>query len=610
MALSEAQKKAVMHKDGPAMIVAGPGSGKTTVITERTRYLIEQYGIPPANILVVTFTRAAAEQMRDRFLKLTKQERTRVRFGTFHSVFFEILKHAYHYTAANIAGEEKKYEFLKEITGKMDLEIEDEADFLKGISQEISLVKTEQIPLEHYYSHEVPEQVFRDIYRKYEQRMVQAHLLDYDDIMVYTWELLSQREDILSGWQKRYQYILIDEFQDINQLQYQIIRLLAKPQNHLFIVGDDDQSIYRFRGAKPELMLNFPKEYPQAEKIILDLNFRCPPSVVRTGSRIIGRNRVRFDKLIHGVKEKGEPIEFGAFQNPTEESLAVIGKVQNYRRQGYRLSDMAVLYRNNTDARTISQKLLEYNVPFQMRDVLPNLYEHWIARNMIQYLKAAMGNRERTVLLPIINRPKRYIGRECMDRPLIDFERLRMYYEEKYWVIEKIDRFEQDLYRLSKMDPYTAIRFIRHGIGYEEYLEEYADYRKMNAEDLYEVLDQIQESAKGCRNHEEWFEKIEEYTLLLETQKKNRIGTEDAVTLTTLHSAKGLEYPIVFLIDVNEGVIPYKKAVLEADVEEERRMFYVGVTRAKERLHIYHIKEKYGKGMKPSPFLTGLEEGN
>lgn len=610
MALSEAQKKAVMHKDGPAMIVAGPGSGKTTVITERTRYLIEQYGIPPANILVVTFTRAAAEQMRDRFLKLTKQERTRVRFGTFHSVFFEILKHAYHYTAANIAGEEKKYEFLKEITGKMDLEIDDEADFLKGISHEISLVKTEQIPLKHYYSHEVPEQVFRDIYRKYEQRMVQAHLLDYDDIMVYTWELLSQREDILSGWQKRYQYILIDEFQDINQLQYQIIRLLAKPQNHLFIVGDDDQSIYRFRGAKPELMLNFPKEYPQAEKIILNLNFRCPPSVVRTGSRIIGRNRVRFDKLIHGVKEKGEPIEFGAFQNPTEESLAVIGKVQNYRRQGYHLSDMAVLYRNNTDARTISQKLLEYNVPFQMRDVLPNLYEHWIARNMIQYLKAAMGNRERTVLLPIINRPKRYIGRECMDRPLIDFERLRMYYEEKYWVIEKIDRFEQDLYRLSKMDPYTAIRFIRHGIGYEEYLEEYADYRKMNAEDLYEVLDQIQESAKGCRNHEEWFEKIEEYTLLLETQKKNRIGTEDAVTLTTLHSAKGLEYPIVFLIDVNEGVIPYKKAVLEADVEEERRMFYVGVTRAKERLHIYHIKEKYGKGMKPSPFLTGLEEGN
>ncbi len=610
MALSEAQKKAVMHKDGPAMIVAGPGSGKTTVITERTRYLIEQHGISPAHILVVTFTRAAADEMRERFLKLTDQERTRVRFGTFHSVFFEILKHAYHFTAANIAGEEKKYEFLKEITGKMDLEIEDEADFLKGICQEISLVKTEQIPLEHYYSHEASAHIFREIYQKYEERMVRDQLLDYDDIMVYTWELLSQRKDILSGWQKRYQYILIDEFQDINQLQYQIVRLLAKPSNNLFIVGDDDQSIYRFRGARPELMLNFPKEYPQAIKIILDLNFRCPPAVVRTGARIIGRNRIRFDKMIRGVKEKGEPIEFGSFQNPVQESLAVIGKVQGYRKQGYRLSDMAVLFRNNTDARTISQKLMEYNVPFQMRDALPNLYEHWIARNMIQYLKASVGNRERSVILPIINRPKRYVGRECLDRPVVDFERLRMYYEDKYWMIEKIDRFEQDLHRLSKMDPYTAINYIRHGIGYEGYLEEYARYRKMDPEDLYEVLDQIQESAGGCKTHEEWFARIEEYSKLLEEQKKNKIMAEDAMTLTTLHSAKGLEYPIVFLIDVNEGVIPYKKAVLEADVEEERRMFYVGVTRAKERLHIYHVKEKYGKGMKPSPFLTGLEEGN
>lgn len=610
MALSEAQRTAVMHKDGPAMVLAGPGSGKTTVITERTKYLIEQYQIAPVHILVVTFTKAAAIEMKSRFLRMCNQTNTQVRFGTFHAVFFEILKYAYHFTAANILGEEKKYALLKEMIGRMHLDVEDEGEFVRDMIQEISLVKTERIPLEHYYSKAISEEIFRKIYREYERRLEQENLIDYDDIMVYTWELFRQRKDILAGWQNRYQYILIDEFQDINKLQYDIMKMLAAPRNNLFIVGDDDQSIYRFRGAKPELMLNFPKEYPDVHKILLDLNFRCPQNIVHTASRVIGRNCVRFEKRIRAVKEDGYPIEYKVFPNAFQESVSILKKIQDYRKMGYSYGDMAILYRNNTDARTISQKLMEYNVPFQMRDSIPNLYDHWIARNMMAYLKAAMGNRERSLLLQIINRPKRYIARECLDRSMVDFEELRKYYDDKYWMIEKIDKLENDLRILGRMDPYTALNYIRHGIGYEEYLKEYADFRKMNVEDLYEVLDQIMESAKGCQDHSEWFERIEEYAKLLEQQKSQQKFGEDAVTLTTLHSAKGLEYAVVFLIDVNEGVIPYKKAILEADIEEERRMFYVGITRAKERLHIYYVKEKYGKSLKPSPFLTGLCEKN
>ena len=259
------------------------------------------------------------------------------------------------------------------------------------------------------------------------------------------------------------------------------------------------------------------------------------------------------------------------------------------------------------DARVISQRFMEYNVPFYMRDVIPNLYEHWIARNIIAYMKAAAGERDRAVMLQIINRPKRYIGRECLDERKVDFERVRRYYEDKYWMIKKIDQLESDLFALKRMDPYTAINYIRHGIGYETYLQEYADYRKIQAEDLFDLLDQLQESAKGFKTTEEWFAHIEEYGQMLKNQNKKERTAENQVTFSTLHSAKGLEYPVVFILDVNDGIIPYKKAVLQSDVEEERRMFYVGMTRASEKLYICSIKEKNGKPLKDSPFLMGLK---
>lgn len=603
MALSEAQKQAVMHRDGPAMILAGPGSGKTTVITERTNYLIQNCGILPVHILVVTFSKAAAAQMKQRYLRLSGQSSTNVRFGTFHSVFYEILKHAYHITADNIAGEETVCRFLKEITASMDLEVDDEADFLHDLIQEISQVKSEQIPLAHYYAKSVPEEAFRKIYQAFQRRMEAEHLLDYDDLMVWTWELFREREDILNGWRNRWQYILVDEFQDINRLQYEVIRLLAAPRNNFFIVGDDDQSIYRFRGAKPEIMLNFPKEYPQARQILLDKNFRCPGNVMDYAAKVIVRNTVRFPKAIKKVKEDGAAVEKLLFQNPQQESLGIIKRIQDYLRQGCQYQEMAVLYRNNTDAGMISQKLLEYNIPFVMKDTLPNLFEHWIARHIRAYLRCAMGSRSRADFLQILNRPKRYIGRECLDTQPVDLERLRAYYEEKYWVIQRIDKLESDLHAVSRMDPYTAVNYIRHGIGYESYLDEYAQYRKIRPEDLFEVLDRLAESAKNYQTHTQWLEYMDEYTQMLKTQAKSQQNPENAVTLTTMHSAKGLEFKIVFIIDVNDGIIPYRKALMLSDVEEERRMFYVGLTRASERLHICTIKEKYGKSLKPSPFL-------
>lgn len=608
MSLSEAQTRAVAHAEGPCICLAGPGSGKTTVITQRVKYLIEKRGVSPSGILVITFTKAAAIEMKERFGRLMGGKYLPVTFGTFHAVFFGILKNAYHYTAANILREEQKYQFLKEITGRMNLEIEDEAEFLSGITMEISKVKNDRIALEHYYSANCSDEIFREIYGRYQQKLGSARLLDFDDMLVYTYELLKERKDIREGWQRRFPYILIDEFQDINQIQYDVIRLLAAPKNNLFIVGDDDQSIYRFRGARPEIMLNFGKDYPEAKLVKLEANYRSTENIIKAAGRVIVNNTMRYPKEIHGVKAAGEKIEVHGFVTQAQENIFLVRKVKEYLEGGYRPEDIAVLFRTNTGGRLMISKFMEYNIPFRMRDIMPNIYEHWIARDIISYIRMAQGSRERKEFLRVINRPKRYVSREALDSMEISFENLREYYEDKEWMTERIDKLEYDLGLLKNMTPYAAINFIRRGIGYEEYLFDYAQYRRMKPEELYEILNELQEAAKNFKTYEDWFCHMEEYAETLKRQAKEQQDSH-AVNFTTLHSAKGLEFPIVFLADANEGNMPHRKAVLDADMQEERRMFYVGMTRAKEHLHIYYAREKYGKVLQPSRFVEELKNG-
>ncbi len=319
MQISNAQSRAIAHGTGPAMVLAGPGSGKTLVITQRTKYLIEEHHVKPREILVITFTKAAAEEMRQRFAAISGSPG--VTFGTFHAVFFGILKLAYGFTSASILSEEKKYQILQQLLREMRAEPGEEKDMLPELVSEISLVKNEQIDLAHYYSKSCPEETFRRIYSRYEQIHKEMGLLDFDDMMVYTYELLKKRPDILEGWQKRFRYILVDEFQDINLLQYKILRMLAKPEDNLFIVGDDDQSIYRFRGAKPEIMLNFPKDYPGTDVILLDQNFRSVAPVIKSAIQVIEENTNRFKKEIHHVRQGGTDIDVREFDNQEHESL-------------------------------------------------------------------------------------------------------------------------------------------------------------------------------------------------------------------------------------------------------------------------------------------------
>lgn len=605
MQISNAQSRAIAHGKGPAMVLAGPGSGKTLVITQRTKYLIEKHRVSPREILVITFTRAAAQEMQNRFAKISGAKG--VIFGTFHAVFFSILKAAYRFTSANILSEEKKYQILQQLLREYRLNPAEEKELLPELAAEISLVKNEQIDLAHYYSRSCPEERFRMLFACYEQAHKEMGLLDFDDMLVCTYELLREREDILAAWQQRFRYILVDEFQDINLLQYEILKMLAKPEDNLFIVGDDDQSIYRFRGAKPEIMLNFPKDYPGAEMILLDMNFRSTAPVIQSAQLVIEENRNRFPKKILHVRTGGVAVDVRQLEHQEHESLYLVKCIQKCVEAGVPLTEIAVLMRTNQGAGPFAQRLMEFNLPFEMRDALPNIYEHWIAKDIFAYLHLARAGLDRAEFLQVMNRPTRYFSRDSIDAPVVSFETLRTYYEEKEWMLDRIDRMEQDLKLLAGMTPYAAVNYIRYGMQYEEYLKEYAKSRRMKSEELTDLIDEIQQCAKPFHTYEEWFEHLRAYKEALEERKQNGSQKkEDAITLATLHSSKGLEFTEVFLVDVNEGVIPHRKASVEADLEEERRLFYVGMTRAKDRLHIFYVKERYGKEAEPSQFLEKL----
>lgn len=605
------QRMAVEHVAHPCLVLAGPGSGKTTVITHRTKKLIEEDGISPSNILVITFTKAAAMEMQQRFLQLMGGKRLPVSFGTFHAVYFQILKYAYNYRAENIIREEKKYEILRNIVHKTELDISDENEFVANLISEISNVKGEMLDVAYYYSKNCPEEVFKKIFREYNDTLIRANLIDFDDMLVMCYELLTKRKDILKLWQDKYRYILIDEFQDINRVQYEVIRLLAKPQDNLFIVGDDDQSIYRFRGARPEIMLNFEKDYPEAKKIILDTNYRSTPEIVAAAGKLIRNNKKRFEKQIRAERENGSKPVILPFDNVYKECNYILEEIEQLIAKGLTYQDMAVLYRTNTNPRTLLEKLMEHNIPFCMKDVIPNLYDHFIAKDIIAYINAAIDFREKGVMkrgdmLRLINRPKRYISRDVFPRAEVNLEDVKRFYQDKGYVLERISKLEYDLAMIRNMNPYAAIQYIRHGIGYEEYLTEYAEYRRMKPEELYDVLEELSEAAKPYKTYREWFKKIEEYGEELKKQARERQEKKDGITLATMHSSKGLEYRAVFIIDANETITPHKKALLPEDIEEERRLFYVAVTRAKDWLYICHCRERYGKETDVSRFVEEM----
>ena len=604
MQVDSAQKKAIEHYRGPMLVLAGPGSGKTLVITRRTQWLIEKAGVAPGNILVVTFTRAAAGEMRSRFDRLMDGRHLPVSFGTFHAIFFTILKYAYQYKVENILTEEEKYGVLRDLVHQIDVEMDDEKDFLMNIAGEISRVKGDMMPLEHFYSSNCSKDVFDEIYEGYNQKLKRMRRLDYDDMLVQTFELFKERPDILAAWQKKYTHILIDEFQDINRIQYEIIRMLAKPENNLFVVGDDDQSIYRFRGAKPEILLGFTKDFPDAKTVVLNHNYRSTGSIVKRAEALICHNEHRYAKNMKAHQPMGDEVLVKAFVKPTDQYLKMIREIVDLHEQKeVPWEEIAVIFRTNVQMSGLVEQLMVYNVPFVMKDSVPNIYQHWIAKDIFSYMNIAFGENRREDFLRIINRPNRYISRSYFDEDPVNLHHLKDYMENREWMLDRVEQLEYDLYMLASMAPYPAIQYIRHSIGYDEYLKEYASYRGIKTDDLLEVLDELMDKSHAYQTWEEWFKAIEQYSENLKFRSRQRFEASEGIRLLTMHGAKGLEYDIVYIPDANMGMTPHKKALTESEKEEERRMFYVAMTRAKKDLRIYFTRERYGKTSEMSSFI-------
>ena len=565
--------------------------------------------VRPEEILVITFTKYAAWEMKNRTRSICGPSSYAVTFGTFHGIYYGILKWAYRLNQSNLLSDEEKYRILREILPGIDWDQEPEADeekdYLQELAIEIGNVKNNCMDIEEYEPVKYTTEKFRKLYRTYEETKKKYRKIDFEDMLIQCRDLFMKRPDILKKWQEKFQYILVDEFQDVNQAQYDVVRMLAAPQDNLFVVGDDDQSVYGFRGAKPGIMKEFMKDYPKARQILLDVNYRSSGYIVKGALRVIGNNKIRFEKKIEAFRKPDETVHVQEVKDPVQEAEYVLERIREYREKGVSYTEMAVLYRTNVDARAMSELMTEYQIPFVMKEHLNNIYEHFIALDMISYLRLSQGEYDRKYFLQIANRPNRYLTRESMKTGNVSYESLRRYYRDKDWMVDRIDQLEWDMKMICDKTPYAAIQYIRKRMGYDEFLKEYAAYRKISSEDLFAVLEEIWQNSKGYGTIKEWFEHIESYGKMLKEQNKKN-GEKEGVNLMTMHAAKGLEFDTVFVIEANERSCPYKKATTDEEIEEERRLFYVAMTRAKRKLVISYVKEKNGKDLLPSRFVSEL----
>lgn len=614
MKLNRGQDEAIKHGNGPCMVLAPPGSGKTLIVTERTRYLIEESGVRPDQILVITFTRYAAREMKERFERLTAGKNYPVTFGTFHSIFYGILKCAYGIGANNLMSEKESSVLLQEVLDQTDIEstpeVEDEEELVRELLREVGMVKNGLCHLKDFHSKYLTQDEFAEVFRSYEHQKKELKKFDFDDMLVQCYALFRKKPEILQGWQKRFKYILIDEFQDINRVQYEVIRMLAAPRYNLFVVGDDDQSIYGFRGAKPELMLYMKQEFPSLRTISLTVNYRSTEFITGAAARVILHNDTRFYKRVQSFRGRGQNVHVQEVLDEQEEAQYVTEEIQKKLDQGIKPGEIAVLFRAAVQARMISEILSEHRIPFEMRDYVTNFYRHFIVKDMMAYLQLAAGKRDRSLFLTICNRPLRYLARNSMENRQVNFEDLRKFYCDKDWMLDIIDQFDVDVRMMKNMAPYAAIQYIRKKIGYDDFLKEYAEKHQISWKKLMDVMAELEERSKNFKSYDEWEIHIAKYTQELEEQqakaRKIKGERENKVQLMTIHSAKGLEFEDVFVIHANEGEIPHQKAEKKDEIEEERRLFYVALTRAKNNLCISYITQKNGNSIKPSRFVEEL----
>lgn len=604
--LNTAQQKAVCHETGPMLVLAGPGSGKTTVLLCRISRLLERGLAKPQEILALTFSKAAAEEMKSRFENLNGA--SGVSFGTFHSIFFRILRSRYGWNVEQIFQEEERRSILRNSIEAEKWDIPDLEEYISQFFSQLSLMNSELEQPNRFTPVGMPVEEFRKLYRAYEGYKERHEKLDFDDMLTQCYQLLREDAAVREYWQRKYKFILVDEFQDVNQAQFACLQILAEKHQNLFVVGDDDQSIYAFRGARPDFLLHFPTLYPAAKKVTLNTNYRSTERIVNLAERVIGNNEVRFVKNMKGIGEAGDKVTFFLAEDAAKEAAHIAEKIGRLLDEGVPLTEIAVIYRTNLQGGAFARELYKRGIPYDLRDNSGNVYEHWVAKDLLAYLLLAENEESDSALRRILNKPKRYIGKDLLaEAEAMPYTLLRSFFvcpSLKGWQEENLENLRIDLNQIRKRTPYDALKYIRKVIGYDEYLEEFAAYRRTSAQVLQEIADEIMETAKDCADVRSFREQLERLSLQMKEQSRKKGQKRNGVALMTMHGAKGLEFRAVFLPSLVEGIVPHEKGM--DTVAEERRLFYVAMTRASEKLCLSAILQRYEKERKPSRFLAEM----
>lgn len=606
---NKSQIQAISHMDGPAMVLAGPGSGKTTVITHRIKNLIEKAEVRPENILVVTFTKAAAISMQKRFSTLMNGGKGQpVTFGTFHSVFYKILRKSRRYEATEILSERQKTDYIREIIGRYGISSNDISELSQNIINDIGNIKGNMLNAQEYEPSCCKKEDFIKVYNAYNLELKKDGKMDFDDILRECYLLLCENHTILEQWRELYKYILIDEFQDINRIQMNIIELLASPLNNIFVVGDDDQSIYGFRGARPEIMIEFKDYYPEAELIVLDVNYRSTQSIINVAGRVIENNKTRLDKCAHANNDKDFQPDIRKFRNQVEELKFVVSKIKKYENQGISLSEMAILVRNNSQIQEISSFLKNRKIEAESGKHRSNIYNGMIAKDILSYVRGALkfdGTYFNEDLIYVLNKPQRYISRQVVLSVNMNISAVRRIYSKN-----NIDSFLFHIEMIRKLPPQAALSYIRKGAGYEEYLRLYAIENNIPMSGLLKQLEQLAQECSKFNTLEQWINSIDSAQNSegqnFGKKSSGEGGTNNRINIMTMHGSKGLEFKAVFIVDANQGIIPTSKALRERDFEEERRLFYVAITRAIDYLNVYAVEERLGCPIEVSMFVEEM----
>ena len=635
--LNDKQYEAVINTEGPCLVIAGAGSGKTKVLTHKVAYLIQEKNVAPWNILAITFTNKAANEMKERVAKLVGEQAKDIWMGTFHSICVKILRSHIDKIGFNtsfiIFDTSDQRTMIKRCLKEMN--IDDKMFSEKSVQAEISNAKNEMLEPDQYTARnkgDFRKEKIAEIYEMYQKNLKENNAIDFDDIINFTIKILNENPEIKEYYSNKFKYVLVDEYQDTNKAQFTLVKLFAENNGNITVVGDNDQGIYSFRGADITNILNFEKDFPNSKVIKLEQNYRCTGNILKIANSVIKNNETKYDKKLWTENEIGNLPKIYSAENEYDEGNYIVEQIEHLRRQeGYDYSDFAVLYRMNTQSRAIEQILSRESIPYKVVGGL-KFFERKEIKDIVSYLRLIQNPMDNISLIRVINEPKRGIGTASLDK-ISDLaaENATSMYE----IIKNADQYMLNRVFLNsrefinvmeelraKKDDMLVSELVKQTLKKTGYMKALEDEKTIEAENRIANLEEFLTVAMEFEK-EEADNSLQNFLegMTLSSDIDNLDEQEKSVTLMTLHSAKGLEFPVVFLVGMEEGIFPGYKSIGEpTGLEEERRLCYVGITRAKENLFLTCSKQRTTYGSTtynqvsrfvkeiPEELLDGAEE--